>query len=428
MKIEGIYEIFKSHNVISTDTRKIEKGSLFFSLKGDNFNANEFAKDAIEKGAAFAIIDEEKFKISDKYILVNNVLETLQQLANYHRNQFSIPVIGITGSNGKTTTKEFINAVLSRKYKTTYTKGNLNNHIGVPLTLLSIPPDCEIAIIEMGANHIKEIEFLCNIAEPNFGIITNVGTAHIEGFGSPKGVKQAKGELYKFIKSNNDKAFVNGDDETLMELSSNLNKITYGSSGADCNGILLSSTPSLKLEWNNETIFSKLYGQYNFENILAAICIGDYFDVPVNQIVNAIENYEPTNNRSQIINIESNTIFLDAYNANPTSMNAAIDTFIDNQSKNKLMILGDMLELGSISQDEHQKIVNKVKKTKINTLFVGSEFNSISNKHSFTYLKNVSEAVDWIKHSGLVDCQILIKGSRGIRLEGVVDYLQKKGS
>ena len=428
MNIEALYDIFKSHAVISTDTRKISKGCLFFALKGEKFNGNEFAKKAIDLGASYAIIDDEQYKTSEQFVLVNDVLETLQFLANHHRKQFNIPFIGITGTNGKTTTKEFINAILTKKYKTVFTQGNLNNHIGVPLTLLSISSDCEIAIIEMGANHVGEINFLCNIVEPNYGIITNIGTAHIEGFGNNEGVKKTKNELYQFIKSIEGKVFTNSDDPTLVELSNSLNKYTYGDSNADCNGKLLSSTPSLKLIWNNETITSQLYGSYNYQNILAAICIGNYFNVPSNDIIQAIEEYSPTNNRSQIIIIENNTLFLDAYNANPTSMNAAIDTFSENESENKLMILGDMLELGEISLKEHQKIIDKIRNLKIDTLFVGTQFTAVSNKYDFTYLKDVTEAIDWLKHSGLVNYQILIKGSRGIRLEGIVDYLQKKGS
>jgi UDP-N-acetylmuramoyl-tripeptide--D-alanyl-D-alanine ligase len=425
MNIEVLYLIFQSHPTISTDNRKVSEGCLFFALKGENFNGNQFAKNAIEKGASFAIIDEEEYELSNKYILVKDVLKTLQKLANYHRKQFDIPFIGITGTNGKTTTKEFISTILRKKYKTTFTQGNLNNHIGVPITLLSIPIDCEIAIIEMGANHIGEIDFLCKMTEPNYGIITNIGTAHIEGFGSINGVKQTKNELYLFIKSINGKVFVNSGDKVLIELSSDINKITYGNSNADCMGKLISSTPSVELKWNNINITSNLYGGYNYENILAAICIGNHFDIDSKNIKEAIEEYYPTNNRSQIIEIDNNTIFLDAYNANPTSMNSAIDTFIENKSENKLMILGDMLELGKISQEEHQKIATKVYQSKIDTLFIGNEFNAISNKYNFIFLKDVSAVIGWLKHSRVVNHQILIKGSRGIRLEGIISYLQK---
>ncbi len=426
MEIETLYKIFREDSSISTDTRKINKGCLFFALKGDNFNGNKFAGDALKKGASYAIIDEKEYKISDQYIFVENVLETLQQLAKYHREQLNIPFIGITGTNGKTTTKEFINAVLTKKYKTTYTQGNLNNHIGVPLTLLSIPIDCEIAIIEMGANHIGEIDFLCKIAAPNYGIITNIGTAHIEGFGSVEGIKKTKTELYRFIKENKGNIFINNEDNILNNYIDGINNYSYGNSNADCTGELITSTPALKLKWNNLTIKANLYGSYNYQNILAAICIGNYFNVSPEDIKNSIEEYYPTNNRSQIIESNTNTIFLDAYNANPTSMNAAIDTFTENKSKNKIMILGDMLELGNISQEEHQKIVTKIQELKINTLFVGKEFNSINNKYSFTYLENVDKVIDWLTNSGLTNHQILIKGSRGIRLEGAAEYLQRQ--
>jgi UDP-N-acetylmuramoyl-tripeptide--D-alanyl-D-alanine ligase len=424
MKIKDIYEIFKSHNVVSTDTRTIEKGCIFFALKGDNFNGNKFAKDAIKNGASYAIIDEIEFKEADNYILVEDVLQTLQELANYHRNQFDIPFIGITGTNGKTTTKEFVNAVLSKKFRTTYTKGNLNNHIGVAITLLSIPNNCEIAIIEMGANHIGDIEFLCNITEPNFGLITNIGTAHIEGFGSLENIKKTKSELYRYVQSIEGHIFINNEDNTLIDLAKGLNKISYGDSNSDCIGKLISSTPSVKLEWEDQLITSNLYGSYNYNNILAAICIGQYFKVPAESIKIAIEEYLPTNNRSQIIKANSNTIFLDAYNANPTSMNAAIDTFNENESKNKLMILGDMLELGNISKEEHQRIVNKTQELKINAIFVGNEFNSINNKYNYSYVENVDKVIDWLKHSGLTNHQILIKGSRGIKLEQSATFLQ----
>ncbi len=420
MKISSLYNTFLTYPTVCTDTRKITKNCLFFALKGNNFNGNKFAKDALSKGAKYAIIDERKYQTSANYILVNDVLKTLQQLANYHRKQLTIPIIGITGTNGKTTTKELINTVLAKKYKTTATKGNLNNHIGVPLSLLSIPRNCEIAIIEMGASHVGEIDFLCQIAEPNYGIITNIGTAHIEGFGSIKGVQQTKNELYQFVKSVKGKVFVNAEDKVLVALSNNMAKYTYGNANADCIGKLISSTPYVKLKWNNEIITTKLYGNYNYNNILAAICIGNYFDVPPTQIQNAIEDYTPKNNRSQIIKINSNTIFLDAYNANPTSMNAAIDTFVANTSKDKLMILGDMLELGNISRQEHQKIVDKAHALNMSALFVGKEFNSVSNKYNFTYLKNVTTAIDWLKHTGLINHQLLIKGSRGIRLEAII--------
>ena len=424
MKIENIYELFKSFPFITTDTRDIKKDSIFFALKGEKFNGNKFAKEAINQGAKYAVIDEKEYQISDNYILVDDVLVTLQQLANYHRKQFTIPIIGVTGTNGKTTTKELINAVLSKRYKTTATIGNLNNHIGVPLTLLSISQDCEIAIIEMGASHIGEIDFLCRLALPNFGIITNIGTAHIEGFGSTKGVEKTKNELFQFIKSVRGTVFVNCDDEKLIQLSTNIDKYTYGTLKSDCNAKLISSTPTVLFKWNNQLINSNLYGRYNFNNIVAAISIGNYFKVPSSKIKEAIENYLPTNNRSQVIKINDNIIFLDAYNANPTSMNAAIDSFAENTSTNKFMILGDMLELGKVSQLEHQKIIKKIKTLKINALFVGKEFSSVSEKYNFTYVLNSTEAINWIKQSKLKNFQMLIKGSRGMQLEKIVAYLQ----
>lgn len=422
MKIAELYKIYLEHPIISTDTRKISKGCLFFALKGENFDANTFADQAIKEGAAYAIIDNPKFKISNKYIVVDNVLDTLQQLANHHRKQFTIPFIGITGSNGKTTTKELINAVLSQKYKTIATQGNLNNHIGVPLTILSIPKDCEIAIIEMGANHIGEIEQLSKISEPTLGIITNIGTAHIEGFGSREGVIKAKSELYHFIKVNNGKLFLNENDELLTKLTEKIPSINY--SRKDITN--LSSNPFLAFEWNNVKIETQLYGEYNIPNILAAIKIGEYFNVGITSIKTALENYISTNNRSQIVKLKNHTLYLDAYNANPTSMNAAIDSFSSLETKNKFLILGDMLELGNISQEEHQKIADKLDTLKLNALLVGNEFQHIKNKYHLISVKNTEEAIAWLDAKLNHIDSILIKGSRGIRLEKISEFIQKK--
>ncbi|MCC7332034.1 MAG: UDP-N-acetylmuramoyl-tripeptide--D-alanyl-D-alanine ligase [Flavobacteriales bacterium] len=422
MEIAELYDIYKQHPVISTDTRTISKGCLFFALKGENFNANIFAEQAINEGASFAIIDNPKFKISNKCIVVNRVLDTLQQLANYHRKQFTIPFIGITGSNGKTTTKELMNTVLSKKYKTSATKGNLNNHIGVPLTILSIPFDCEIAIIEMGANHIGEIEHLCKIAEPNYGIITNIGTAHIEGFGSKGGVIKAKSELYHFIKEKNGKLFINKNDDLLVNLTEGIKSVYY--SYEDISNIL--STPFLSFNWKEIKIETQLYGEYNIPNILAAIKIGEYFKVEKTKIKDALEDYVSTNNRSQIVKLPKITLYLDAYNANPTSMNAAIDSFSKLTDSNKLLILGDMLELGHISQDEHQKIANKINTLKLNALLVGKEFLQIKNKYQLTAVKNTDEAIQWLENQLNNVNSILIKGSRGIHLENVTQFIQKK--
>lgn len=428
MKIPQLYELFKQHPVVCTDSRKIICNAIFFALKGDNFNGNEFARKAIDLGAAYSVVDEKKYATKKNIIYVEDVLETLQQLANYHREQLSIPIIGITGSNGKTTTKELVYAVLSKRYNTLATEGNLNNHIGVPLTLLKITNQHQIAIIEMGANHLNEIDFLCRIAMPNFGVITNIGKAHIEGFGSFEGVIKTKSELYQYIKNCAGKVFVNNDDALLVELASTMTTITYGSSNSACTAKLLSSTPFVQLEWNKNTITSNLYGAYNFPNILAAICIGSYFEVNEHKICAAIAEYTSTNNRSELVKIGSTLIYLDAYNANPSSMNVAIDTFIENKNQNKLMLLGDMLELGSISKQEHQQIIEKVLKTNIKTVFVGKNFGLLAsqyqNKRQLCFFENYNLAANWLKAENIKNYNILIKGSRGIQLEKIVELLK----
>lgn len=431
MKIEELYKIYKKHPIVCTDTRNISNNSIFFALKGENFNGNQFAKQALDNGASYAIIDEVEFEIKGKTILVDNVLKTLQLLANYHRKQFEIPFIGITGTNGKTTSKELINSVLCQHFNTSFTQGNLNNHIGVPLTILSIKKDCEIAIIEMGANHIGEIADLCEIAEPNYGIITNIGKAHIEGFGSPDGVIKAKSEMYHFIKKNEGLLFCNHDDELLMSLSESINRYTYGTKNANCTASLENESPTLKIKWKDISISSTLYGKYNFYNILLAICIGDYFKVPNEKIKKGIESYVSSNNRSQFVQLKNNIdLYLDAYNANPTSMNAAIDSFNSIPSNKKIMILGDMLELGATSNNEHQTIVDKIQHLNIPCLFVGNHFGSVSNKHQFHFFKTNLDLLEWIKENDNFSeyQKILIKGSRGIKLELISDYLIKKGS
>lgn len=428
MEISELYQLFKEHPVVCTDTRKITKNCIFFALKGENFNGNLFAKSALDLGAAYAIADEVEVATQPNIIYVKDSLVALQELANYHRKQFNIPFIAITGSNGKTTTKELINAVLSKKYKTVATVGNLNNHIGVPLTILSITNYCEVAIIEMGANHPKEIEFLCTIAEPNFGIITNIGKAHIEGFGSFEGVIKTKSELYHFLKAYSGTLFVNMDDELLVGLSKDMQRVYYGTSSDFCSAILLSSTPVLELEWKESRIKTQLYGTYNFTNIVAAICIGTYFQVDDHKIIEAISEYTSTNNRSQLVKLESNLFYLDAYNANPSSMNVAIDTFIDNREQNKLMILGDMLELGAISETEHQQIIDKVLCSKIKTLFVGKNFGAFIGNYQTNiifFLENYKQAADWIRNENISNFNILIKGSRGIQLEKILEKLKE---
>lgn len=422
MTIAELYQIYLKNPNISTDTRKITEGCLFFALKGANFNANEFAQEALEKGAAYVIIDEPQKNTSPQFILVKDVLITLQELSNFHRNQFKIPFIGITGSNGKTTSKELVNTVLNQKYKTSFTQGNFNNHIGVPLTLLSIPLDSEIAIIEMGANHIGEIATLCKIAEPNYGVITNIGTAHIEGFGSREGIIQGKSELYKFISKTNGTLFVNQNDKLLLSLSKEIKTVLYSTEVINN----FHSNPYISFNYKNVKISTQLYGDYNLPNILLAITVGEYFGVSIPQIKSALENYVSTNNRSQIVKLSRHNLYLDAYNANPSSMKVAIDSFNSINSTNKLMILGDMLELGNVSNEEHQQIVDKTHQLGLNALFVGNEFQNIKTKYHFNYVKNTDEAIKFLDSTLNNYADILIKGSRGIRLEKVAEYIQKK--
>jgi UDP-N-acetylmuramoyl-tripeptide--D-alanyl-D-alanine ligase len=406
---------------ICTDTRNIEEGSMFFCLKGENFDANVFAEEALKKGAKYVVVDNAEYKTSDKCILVKDSLISLQDLANAYRKTFDITVLGITGSNGKTTTKELIAAVLSKKFKIHYTKGNLNNHIGVPLTLLSMPKDTEIAVVEMGANHIGEIAQLCEIAEPNYGIITNIGKAHIEGFGSLEGIIEAKTELYRFINQNAGILFVNSDDELLESQSVGLKRINYQKSETTKP---LNSIPFFSLLWQNEEINTNLIGEYNFYNILAACEIGAYFGVAKEDIKDAIENYQPKNQRSQFIETANNKIVMDAYNANPTSMQAALDAFSKMKFENKYLILGDMLELGNISHDEHQKIYNTVQNYGFeNAVFVGEEFFKINMDAKYLKFKEIDKAIEYFKSNKLKSKSILIKASRGIKLEKVLEYL-----
>lgn len=418
MEIEQLHKLFIEHQLIDTDTRKIRERSIFFALKGDNFNGNKFANEALRKGAQWAVIDESEY-VSDKTILVDNVLKTLQKLANYHRNKLNTTIIALTGSNGKTTTKELINAVLSSKYKTSATIGNLNNHIGVPLTLLSMNAKTEIGIVEMGANHKKEIELLCEIAEPNFGYITNFGKAHLEGFGSVEGVIKAKSELYDFLRNSKGKVFINTDDQKQVEQSKGIDLITFNRDEIK----LIDSNPFVKVHFKKEIITSKLIGKYNFNNISAAISIGNYFKVPLNYIKNAIENYIPSNNRSQIIQKGTNKIILDAYNANPSSMEAAIQNFNQLKDENKIVILGDMFELGESSAIEHQKIAELAILSNFYKVYlIGKAFSTTSVKNAFIYLNFES-----FKNSNasfqFKNATILIKGSRGMALERILDLI-----
>jgi UDP-N-acetylmuramoyl-tripeptide--D-alanyl-D-alanine ligase len=421
MTIEKIYQLFTDSEGVSTDSRTINKNSIFFALKGENFNGNKFAVKAIEEGATYSIIDEKEFNNHPNCILVEDVLLTLQALANHHRKQFNIPVLGITGSNGKTTNKELIGAVLSKKYNLLMTQGNLNNHIGVPLTLLQLNDKHRFAIIEMGASKPRDIKELSEIAEPTHGLITNIGAAHLEGFGSLLGVINTKKELYENISKSNGVLFYNKDDETLKNvLPSNTENNSYGTKEGTITGELKGLTPYVQFRWNFKSTYSSpiittnLVGKYNFTNFLAAACIGKYFKVDNDKICKALENYKPTNNRSQITEIGSNTYIVDCYNANPTSMLAALESFVEVTHPNKVAIIGDMLELGHYSEDEHQKIMDYLSDKKIKTLLVGSEFKKTKN-NSITF--NTVDELTSSKESKIENSLILLKGSRGIKLE-----------
>jgi UDP-N-acetylmuramoyl-tripeptide--D-alanyl-D-alanine ligase len=435
--IKELYSHFQEHPVVCTDTRDIKSDSIFFALKGEKFNGNEFAEQALNLGCSLVVIDEEKYKKDDRYFLVENVLTTLQQLANHHRKTSKIPIIAITGSNGKTTSKELISAVLGEKYKVLATKGNLNNHIGVPLTLLSITNDHDVAIIEMGANHEGEIELLSKITDPDFGIITNIGKAHLEGFGGLEGVKKGKGELYKHIYEKRGKVFIHGDDPVLVELAGSIDKITYGTKKLyDVVGILKSDNNSefISLQWatrytaatlkNAPTLPTQLVGAYNYYNLLCAICVGNHFRVDPALINKAISEYQPSNNRSQLHKTKSNTLILDYYNANPSSMSLAIENFSALNHPNKMVILGDMLELGEESAKEHDDIVNLLQQKNIsNAILVGPMFIEAGKKINATTFSNSNEVSEYLKKQSLKDTTILIKGSRGINLERVVEVL-----
>lgn len=419
MDIAGIHALFTTCNSFTTDTRRIEKNMMYFALKGENFDGNTFTKEALHKGAKYCIIDNPNFKINEQCVVVGNVLETLQKLATYHRQQLHIPIIALTGSNGKTTTKELIDAVLSKQFKTTATKGNLNNHIGVPLTLLSMTSQTEIGIVEMGANHLKEIALLSEIAQPNYGLITNFGKAHLEGFGSEEGVVLGKSELYQFLIKNNQHIFVNNNDHKQVNLTNDYsNIITYGK---DCN--LGDTSNGLSITYKGQSFKTQLTGSYNFSNIQAAIAIGNYFKVSTNQIIEAVSNYNPNNNRSQILSKAGHTIILDAYNANPSSMKAALEHFKQIKATHKIIVLGDMLELGSYSKEEHQNMVDFAESLCASiTLLVGPHFNSCTTNKALTFI-DFNALTDYFKSqvSNLKNSTILIKGSRGMALERLID-------
>ena len=426
MKIEEIYQCYLQCTTVNTDTRKIETDSLFIALKGENFDANTFAQEALNKGALFAIIDNKQyFTDKDKMILVSDSLKTLQELARFHREQLGLPIIALTGSNGKTTTKELINVVLSKKYNIKATIGNLNNHIGVPLTLLSFNENTDIGIVEMGANHQKEIEFLCSIALPDFGYITNFGKAHLEGFGGIKGVIKGKSELYIYLETNKKVVFVNLDDAIQKNKTTQITCYTFSQiEKADVIINSISANPMVKIEFNQKTIQSHLIGIYNACNINAAITIGKYFNVSDDEIKEALENYIPSNNRSQLIEKNTNHIILDAYNANPSSMHAALTNFKQLKG-DKIAILGDMFELGDESLTEHTKIIESVTNSpEIECYFIGNDFNASKIKldhiHYFATFEDFSNS---FKKLNLENKTLLIKGSRGMSLERTLDIL-----
>ena len=425
MQIELLYNIYQQYPSVQTDTRKLKKGDIFFALKGGNFNGNHFARQAIDAGAVYAVIDEKEFEIPGKTFLTDDVLASLQQLAKHHRQQFNIPFIAITGSNGKTTTKELIHAVLSTTYKTYTTEGNLNNHIGVPLTILKIKSDAEIAVIEMGANHRGEIASCCNYALPTHGIITNIGKAHLEGFGGIEGVKKGKGELFDFLRGQPMAfAFVMWDYDYLREMSKGISGIIkYGTKDAHITGQVKKNEPYLEVEitqgLDDPFIQTQLVGDYNLPNILGAVTVGKTFRVPEEKIKSAIENYEPANSRSQLVEKDSNKIILDAYNANPSSMKLAIENFAKLQVTNKVLMLGAMAELGEESVQEHKAIVDLIKQNNwTGVALVGGDF--LKSDHPFLKFENSLQAKDWFQHQHFENTHFLIKGSRSIQMEVIL--------
>ncbi len=432
-------EYIKKGFAVCTDSRKANKNSIFFALKGENFDGNRFAAKALDTGCAVAVIDNPKYKTDHRCLLVDNVLETLQQLSLYHRNQFHIPVIGITGTNGKTTTKELLFSILSRAFQTFATEGNLNNHIGVPLSLLSFKEPLDIAIIEMGANHQGEIANLCQLSRPGFGIITNIGKAHLEGFGSVENIAKAKSELFRYIKRNGGKLFIPGDNPLLCKLGKEIPSVFYGNNPENhCRGKITNSFPFVSLTFETprgfgqatrgikEEVKTRLTGNYNFENIMAAITMGLYFGVPATEIKKALENYEPKNSRSQILETGNNLVIMDAYNANPTSMVAAIENFSNFKKEGKMaVILGDMLEMGKEAEKEHQFIFRKVMEQNYDlNIFVGSHFSEIIPENSPAQVfENAEEAAQWLKKHLIKNYTVLVKGSRGIELEKITKHL-----
>lgn len=429
MEIKELYQIYKSSTGVATDTRNIQQGNIFFALKGHKFNANTFATEALKAGANYAVIDEAEFVVSDKCILVGNVLETLQYLANYHRKQFDIPVIGLTGSNGKTTNKELLSRVLATKYNVHATKGNLNNHIGVPLTLLSMTDDTQIAVIEMGANHQKEIESLCKIAEPTHGFITNLGKSHLEGFGGEEGIRKGKGELFDFLKASGGIAFVNQTDEKVMTLVKEKQMMTVVYFGEGENALEMvgeSLVIKFKSPESKQEFTTHIGGKYNFDNMQTAYNIGLYFDVDDLEACQAIANYNPDNNRSQTVELGSNSFLMDAYNANPSSMEAAIKSFAQLETpKQKVVILGDMFELGEYSEKEHEALGKLVSSYNFDYVVLFGENMKAALLHlpKAFYFTDKFSLHNWVLDKCFENTYFLIKGSRGVGLESVLKVM-----
>lgn len=424
--IEKIYQHFSQTCLISTDSRKIEKGCVFVALKGEKFDGNDFAYQvARDNIAACVIADRKDLPQHERLFIVNDSLEALQQLATLHREKHNIPLIGITGTNGKTTTKELVAAVLSQKYNTVFTQGNFNNHLGVPLTLLQINDSTELAVVEMGANHPYEIDFLCKIAKPDYGIITNIGKAHLQGFGSFDGVIKTKKEIYDYLKEHKGKIFLNIDNELLRNLAADADSYTYGKNpNADIKAEIVSANPYLTIKWDDSTIKTRLVGDYNFENVLAAISVGSFFNIDKQIIINAIENYTPKNNRSQFIKTDKNEIVMDAYNANPVSMKHAINNFRNISTDNSLLILGDMGELGEDSEKEHQEIIHLINDLNFkDVILIGETFSKICKELNFNTFNNVESLIDHLRYNNLSGRKILVKGSHFIHLERLIDYL-----
>ncbi|WP_426063377.1 UDP-N-acetylmuramoyl-tripeptide--D-alanyl-D-alanine ligase [Flavobacterium sp. DSP2-3-1] len=428
MDIKYIHNLFLKCSSVSIDTRKIEPNSLFVAIKGDRFDANTFTKEALKKGASYVIIDDESYRIDHRTILVEDSLVALQELAKFHRDYLKLPIIALTGSNGKTTTKELINAVLSKKYKTKATIGNLNNHIGVPLTLLSFTSETEIGIVEMGANHKKEIEFLCELAKPDYGYITNFGKAHLEGFGGIEGVIEGKSEMYQYLSAHDKSAFINLEDPIQVEKSIALKTYSFGINKAnvDVNILSVKANPFVEIGYSGLTIRSHLIGLYNANNINAAVTIGKYFGVADSEIKSALENYIPENNRSQLVQKGSNQIILDAYNANPSSMKVAIENFLQLENSDKIMILGDMFELGEESIQEHEAIVAMLSNDEnVKCYFIGLAFykNTIE-KDNFWFYDTFESFSNDFSETKLSNSTILIKGSRGMALERTLEFIE----